>query len=254
MKFVPRLITFRLSHYCEKVRWAMDRINFSYIEECHLPLLHRLKTNPLGGSSVPILVTETEVFKDSADIFKYLDTVAPSHLKLYPDLPVLRHEVEKLEARFNRKLGVLIRQWGYFYTIPNRSLIQKLWCEEVPEWEKLLFPILFPVTRRLVYSSYNVNRESAIAAYHKVQKIFAGVSDRLSDGRKYLMGDYFSAADLAFASLSAPGLLPPEYGGVLPELNQLPDEMVEQIQTLRETVAGKYALRLYQEKRYKTHD
>jgi glutathione S-transferase len=69
--------------------------------------LHRLKTTPLGGSSVPVLVTEAEVFKDSADILKYLDTVVPSHLKLYPDLPVLRHEVDKLEAKFNRKLGVL---------------------------------------------------------------------------------------------------------------------------------------------------
>jgi glutathione S-transferase len=128
--------------------------------------------------------------------------------------------------------------------------MQQVWCEGVPEWEKLLFPILFPLTRRLVYSSYNVHRESAIAAYHQIQKIFEAVSHRLSDGRKYLVGDCFSAADLAFASLSAPGLLPPEYGGLFPELNQLPDEMVEQIQTLRETVAGKYALRLYQEERY----
>lgn len=251
MKFVPRLITFRISHYCEKVRWALDRVSFPYVEECHLPPLHRLKTTPLGGSSVPVLVTEAEVFKDSADILKYLDTVVPSHLKLYPDLPALRHEVDKLEAQFNRKLGVFTRQWGYFYALQNRRLMQQVWCEGVPEWEKLLFPILFPLTRRLVYSSYNVHCESAIAAYHQIQKIFEAVSHRLSDGRKYLVGGCFSAADLAFASLSAPGLLPPEYGGLFLELNQLPHEMVEQVQTLRETVAGKYVLRLYQEERYK---
>lgn len=250
MKFVPRLITFRISHYCEKVRWALDRISFPYVEECHLPPLHRLKTAPLGGGSVPVLVTEAEVLKDSADILKYLNTVAPVHLKLYPELPLLQQEVHKLEAQFNRKLGVLTRQWGYFYALQNRSLMQQVWCEGVPEWEKLLFPILFPVTCRLVYSSYNVHRESAIAAYDQIQRIFATVSDRLSDGRKYLVGDCFSAADLAFASLSAPGLVPPEYGGLFPKLNQLPDEMIEQVQTLRDTVAGKYALRLYQEERY----
>jgi glutathione S-transferase len=50
MKFVRRLITFRISHYCERVRWALDRISFPYVEECHLPPLHRLKTTPLGGS------------------------------------------------------------------------------------------------------------------------------------------------------------------------------------------------------------
>jgi glutathione S-transferase len=250
MKFVARLITFRISHYCEKVRWALDRLGFPYIEECHLPPLHRLKTAPLGGRSVPVLVTEVEVFKDSADILKHLDTVAATHLRLYPDSSVLRREVEELETQFSRELGVLTRQWGYFYVLPNRSLMQQVWCEGVPAWEKLLFPILFPSTRRLVYSSYTVNRESALAAYRQTQQIFEAVGHRLSDGRKYLVGDRFSAADLAFASLSAPGLLPPEYGGLFPELNQLPDEMVEQVQALRETVAGKYVLRLYQEERY----
>jgi glutathione S-transferase len=131
MKFVARLITFRISHYCEKVRWGLDRIGFPYVEECHLPPLHRLKTTPLGGSSVPVFVTETEIFKDSADILKHLDTVAPPHLKLYPDSSVLRHQVEELEVQFNRKLGVSTRQWGYFYALQDRSLMQKVWCEGV---------------------------------------------------------------------------------------------------------------------------
>jgi len=252
MNFAPRLITFRISHYCEKVRWALDRLSFPYVEECHLPPLHRLKTTVVGGSSVPVLVTQTQVFKDSADILKYLDTVAPLDLKLYPDLPILRHEVDELEVLFNNKLGVFTRQWGYFYALANRSLIQQLWCEGVPLWEKLLFPVLFPLTCRLVYSSYNVNRESALAAYERIQRIFADISHRLSDGRTYLVGNRFSAADLAFASLSAPALLPPEYGGLFPELNQLPDEMVQQIQTLRDTVAGRYVLRLYRQERYIT--
>ncbi|GAB4381694.1 MAG: hypothetical protein Kow00121_40790 [Elainellaceae cyanobacterium] len=250
MKFTSRLITFRISHYCEKVRWALDRTGFPYIEECHLPPLHRLQTTPLGGSSVPVLVAEAQIFKDSADILKYLDTVAPPHLKLYPDSPVLRHEVEELEAQFNRKLGASTRQWGYFYALQNRSVMKELWCKGVPTWEKALFPAMFPLARHLVHSRYNVHHQSAVAAYRRTQHIFKVVSDRLSDGRKYLVGDCFSAADLAFASLSAPGLVPPEYGGSFPELHQLPDEMVEQIQILRETVAGKYALRLYQEERH----
>ncbi|MBD1852330.1 glutathione S-transferase family protein [Leptolyngbya sp. FACHB-711] len=249
MEFTSRLITFRISHYCEKVRWALDRISFPYVEECHLPLLHRLKTTPLGGSSVPVLVTKAEILKDSADILKHLETVAPPHLKLYPDLPVLRQEVQALEAEFNLKLGVLTRQWGYFYALQNQSVMKELWCEGVPTWEKLLFPIMFPLTCRLIHSSYNVHRDSASAAYRQIQRIFERVSDRLSDGRRYLVGDCFSAADLAFASLSAPSVVPPQYGGCFPELNQLPDEMVEQIQILRETIAGKYALRLYEEER-----
>ena len=250
MTFIARLITFRISHYCEKVRWALDRLpNFPYVEECHLPPLHRLKTTPLGGKSVPVLVTETAVFKDSTDILKHVDTVAPSVLKLYPDSPALRHEVETLEAQFNQRLGILIRQWGYFHALHNRSLMQQMWGDRVPQWERSLFPVVFPLTRTLVHAKYTVHRDSALAAYQQTQQIFAAISQRLADGRRYLVGDCFSAADLAFASLASPGLVPPEYGGCFPELNQLPDEMIEQIQTLRATAAGQYALRLYQQER-----
>ncbi|MEM6435204.1 MAG: glutathione S-transferase family protein [Cyanobacteria bacterium P01_D01_bin.115] len=250
MAFTARLITFRISHYCEKVRWALDRLpGFPYVEECHLPPLHRLKTTPLGGKSVPVLVTETAVLTDSADILKYVDTVAPAPLKLYPDSPALRHEVEILEAQFNQRLGILIRQWGYFHALQNRSLMQQMWGDRVPQWEQSLFPVVFPLTRTLVHATYTVHRDSALAAYQQTQQIFAAMSQRLADGRRYLVGDCFSAADLTFASLASPGLVPPEYGGCFPELNQLPDEMVEQIQTLRATAAGKYALRLYRQER-----
>jgi glutathione S-transferase len=250
MQSAPRFISFQISHYCEKVRWAMDRTGFDYVEECHLPLLHRLKTKPLGGSSVPILVTEAGVFKDSADILKHLDTVAPANRKLYPESTVLRREAENLEEKFDRQLGVSIRQWGYFYALQKPGLTQGLWCEGVPTWEKLLAPVTFPITRRIVCSSYNVNRDSAVASYRRVQQIFQTVSDRLADGRKYLVGDAFSAADLTFASLAAPGLVPPEYGGVTAELHQRSHEMVEQMNILRDTVAGQYALRLYREERH----
>ena len=250
MTFTARLITFRISHYCEKARWALDRLpNFPYVEECHLPPLHRLKTTPLGGNSVPVLITENAVFKDSADILKHIDQKSPPGFKLYPESLALRHEVEQLEAQFNHQLGVLIRQWGYFHALQNRTLMQQMWCDRVPTWERSLFSSLFPLTRYLVHSRYNVHRKSALIAYHQTQQIFAAVSHHLSDGRRYLVGDCFSAADLAFASLSSPGLVPPEYGGCFPKLNQLPDDMIEQIQTLRATAAGKYALRLYRQER-----
>ena len=41
------LITIPLSHYCEKARWALDRVALPYREEPHAPLLHRLATKRL---------------------------------------------------------------------------------------------------------------------------------------------------------------------------------------------------------------
>lgn len=228
----------------------MDRLAFPYVEESHLPPLHRFATSPLGASSVPVLVTEAAVLKDSGSILKYVDRLAAPEGRLYPSAPALWREVDALAADLDARLGIAVRQWGYFHGLQDRLLMQQLWCEKVPPWQRSLFPITFPVTKYLANRAYSINAESAKAAYRRIQRIFGSVGDRLADGRKYLVGDQFSAADLTFACLSAPVLLPPEYGGVLPELGQLPNTMAEQTQSLRETPAGQYALRLYQQERW----
>jgi len=63
-----RLITFPVSHYCEKARWALARLNIFYIEERHAPLFHRMATGRVGGKSVPVLIAGAQVFTDSKDI------------------------------------------------------------------------------------------------------------------------------------------------------------------------------------------
>ena len=65
---VVRLITIPISHYCEKVRWALDLLKIPYIEERHVPAFHLLATRKYGGSSVPILVAKSGNFTDSTDI------------------------------------------------------------------------------------------------------------------------------------------------------------------------------------------
>jgi glutathione S-transferase len=249
MESKAQLISFKVSHYCEKVRWAMDRLNIPYSEEFQMPPLHRLRTMRLGGSSVPILLRDGQVFKDSAEILADLDRLASSESKLYP--AEFAREIKMFEAMFDTKLGTATRQWAYFYILPDRSLMQYLWCAGVPAWQKWFFSVTFSYTQSLVNRGYQISAENAKTAYGQIQAIFADVSDRLSDGRKYLVGNSFSAADLTFACLAAPLVAPPEYGGILPKSNQLPKEMVSQMQVLQKTIAGQYALRLYQEERYK---
>jgi glutathione S-transferase len=91
-----------------------------------------------------------------------------------------------------------------------------------------------------------INEASAIAVHQTTCKIFKAVERLLSDGRNYLVGNQFSAADLTFATLAAAVVIPEGYGVKLPELSQLPAQMVTQIQ-LFQTSAGKFVLRLYRE-------
>lgn len=247
-----RLITFPVSHYCEKARWALTLADISYIEERHAPLFHRLATARVGGKSVPVLIAGAQAFTDSTDILKYLDTFAPEDAKLYPSAPGNLRQVEELEALFNQKLGTATRVWAYSYTLHNPKLAKCRFTYGVPLHERVLFPIVFPLVSSMIRRQLDVTTEAATNAHAQITRIFEAVGNLLDDGgRTYLVGERFSAADLTFAALSTAAVRPPEYGDAtlaLSNLEHLPPRMAEEVCAFREMPAGAFALRLWRER------
>jgi glutathione S-transferase len=271
-----RLITIPVSHYCEKTRWALTRLQVPFVEERHMPPFHRFATRRIGkglsaaerqktgqnlspinrfvvqrvgGQTVPVLVMEDSTLNSSEEILQFVDAIAPNHLKLYPTNSEQRQQVEKLVDLFDSVLAPAVRLWTYFYIMDQPHVVQPLWCDGVPWYERILFPVVFPWMRSNVVQMYDVNESTAIAAYESTSKIFETVGEMLADGRKYLVGDCFSAADLTFATLAAAVVAPVGYGVRLPDLDQLPAQMAAGIEHFRETLAGKFVLRLYEEHR-----
>jgi glutathione S-transferase len=268
-----RLITIPVSHYCEKTRWALTRLQVPFVEERHMPPFHRFATRQVGqvsatgrqktgqnlspinrfvvqrvgGQTVPVLVMEESTLNSSEEILQFVDAIAPDHLKLYPTNPEQRQQVEKLVDLFDSVLAPAVRLWTYFYIMDLPHVVQPLRCDGVPWYEQLLFPVMFPWMRSNVVQMYDVNESTAIAAYESMGKIFETVGELLADGRDYLVGDCFSAADLTFATLAAAVVSPVGYGVKLPELDQLPAQMAASIEHFRGTLAGKFVLRLYEE-------
>ena len=122
------------------------------------------------------------------------------------------------------------------------------WGQGVPSVERALFPIVFPLMRNVVRQSYNITPESAAKAYEQIKSIFEKVSELLADGRTYLVGDKFSAADLTFAALAAPAVQPPEHPIKGSSLQKLPPKLVSEISAFRKTPAGAFVLRLYRDR------
>lgn len=246
-----RLITIPISHYCEKVRWALDLLGIPYKEEKHVPPFHRLATRKYEGSSVPVLVTKSGNFTDSRDILHYLAPIGNSSgFRLYPDQPELRREVEGLEELFDARLGPDTRTWGYFYRSNDRETMRKAWCGGTPLFERVGFEIAFPFISAKVRQVYSITAESAARSLEGIRNVFDKVDRILASGKPFLAGDKLSAADLTFAALSAPILLPPEHPVLRSKIEELPIEMASVIKELQATAAGSYALGLYREHRH----
>eukprot|EP00413_Alexandrium_margalefii_P033266 CAMPEP_0204579066 /NCGR_PEP_ID=MMETSP0661-20131031/43280_1 /ASSEMBLY_ACC=CAM_ASM_000606 /TAXON_ID=109239 /ORGANISM="Alexandrium margalefi, Strain AMGDE01CS-322" /LENGTH=107 /DNA_ID=CAMNT_0051588039 /DNA_START=562 /DNA_END=886 /DNA_ORIENTATION=+ len=85
-----------------------------------------------------------------------------------------------------------------------------------------------------------------------VDEVFIRVSALLEDGRKYICGTLdMTAADITFASLAYPLVLPEEKAAVLVSWDdELPGGFRTEVLRRRETPAGKFVLRLYKEERH----
>ncbi len=242
------LITIPLSHYCEKARWALDRVALPYREEPHAPLLHRLATKRNESGTVPVLVHGGSRFSDSTDIIKHVDAVCGGDLLFTRDAE-LRREVEALEERFDKELGPHTRRWAYGQALPQTKSMRSLWARGVPPIEASVIQVIAPMVRRLVRMAYKITPENAQRSLERVHGVFRNVDELLSDGRRFLVNDRFTAADLTFASLAAPVLFPPECRAVQPAVDAVPDAMRDEILRFRETDAGRFALRMFSQER-----
>ncbi|AFQ50387.1 glutathione S-transferase family protein [Burkholderia cepacia] len=242
------LITMPHSHYSEKARWALDRLSLPYRETPHAPLLHRLVTKRNGGSSVPLLIHGGARFIDSTDILKHLDAVCGGDV-LYPRDAGLRQEVEALETQFDEVLGPHARRWAYAQLLPDRRLLLHVMTRGVPRFEAVSLPVIMPGVVRLIRAALRITPESAARSIERVRALFKEVDGRLGDGRQFLVDGRFTAADLAFAALAAPVLFPAGYRAAYPSLDDVPVAMRDEVLRLRDTAAGRFALRLYLEER-----
>lgn len=250
METTYRLITIPVSHYCEKARWALDRVGAAYREEPHPPIFHYRRSRGAGGErTVPVLVTDLGVFPDSTEILKFLDSRHADGWQPYPEDTTLREEVEELEEFFDTKLGPHTRRAAYFNVLPNKKLFLETALQGVGSWERSLFPIMRPAVCWLMRRGMNITAESAERSLGKVREVFAAVSVRLADGRRFLVGETFSAADLTFAALAAPVILPRGYGGSLPPLSDLPPAFLALVEEFRTSPAGAFAQRMYRDHR-----
>lgn len=241
-----RLITIPISHYCEKARWALQRAGVPYREERHVQGIHAIAARRAGGGrTVPVLVTPERTIGESGEILEWCEERLPGERRLLPSEAQARAEVERLCARFDAELGPRGRRLIYVHMLRDRPLALRFNNEGVPPWEARVathgWGALGLVLRRVLGIRPGIEREDEPIVWQELDY----AAELLADGRPFLCGERFTAADLTFAALSAPLIVPPTYGVRLPQPEEMQPETAAMVRRAREHPAGAYALSLF---------
>ena len=185
IQVMNRLLTIPISHYCEKARWALDRARISYREEQHIQVLHWLATRRESGTrTVPVLTHPGGTLTESTDIVRWAcpELFAP---------PEATSEVDRLDA-----WGVHTRAWVYHRVLPHEDLIRRFNAPRVPLWQKATAPAFYKALRPFMKRHLKIDEAQISQALGEIERVMDDVEERRRDGRRFLLGDTFTAADL----------------------------------------------------------
>ena len=229
--------------------------------EAHAPGFHVPAVRSAGvvsSTTTPLLVvpanpatdTPTAVVHGSAHILRWVDEQSSSGVaKLYP--ADKEQDVCALCARFDTSLGVAVRLWVYSLSLDSDAISNALAPPTVPSHERVLWHWcgVNRVVRAMMRRGMRVSAENGAAALEEVRAEFNRVGQLLADGRPFLLGEAFTAADLTFAALAAPALNIP-YGEFPPFREcQPPKEALPVFKELRATPAGRFAIKMWDQER-----
>lgn len=216
------LYQFPISHYCEKVRWALDYKKLDYRTINLLPGLHRSKAMKLSGSSsLPILVHDGKAVRNSSGIIDYLDQQFPES-SLTPADQAQKQEALDWEAFADEQLGIPVRMVCYNVLLDHPDLLMPIFTAGGPWYGRFIMPVLYPKLSKTMRSKMKLDQRTSQIALKQLSRAVEKLDARLQ-GRQFLVGDRFTRADLAVASLLAPLHKAEKYGVAWP--GQFPEAL-----------------------------
>ncbi len=250
----PFLVTLLPSVDVDLGRWLLQCWRRDYAEHPHAPVFHilALKWYGVGKDDYPLFIDAGQKYPAIEAMVEKFDALAAPENRLVPDAATekpLHDEVMKLQHGFRFGMGNGTVHWAYYHFLPRKDLTWAGFTTGVPWWETLFLVFGYGLIKYLMFKSLGLGPEDALKALDKVREGFDRCDALLADGRRYLVGDRLTLADLAFATSGAPMVLADGYGGHLPTLDKVPPEMQAVMKELRARPAGQFIQRLYDEHR-----
>jgi glutathione S-transferase len=205
------LYQFPISHYSEKIRWALKHKKIEHKVINLLPGFHAKKMIALTGKhSVPVLTDANIAIAESSKILSYLDNHYPNN-NLTPTSSTEKQEALEWERFADKEIGIHVRRICYHTLLDNPSIVIAFFSQDAPWYSKLLLRIIFPKLRSKMRKLMNINNESVKESKLRLETALNRINIH-TKSKQYLVGDNFSRADLAVAALLAPLFCPEGYG------------------------------------------
>ena len=241
---MPHLISITPSHYCEKSRWSLQLANIPFHETRYSPFFHIQPVQKAGGKrTTPVLETEEGVFTDSITISTWIQSQEKEFLPYGKDEKQGRKILEA-EEYFGRKIGPHTRRVIYYYLLPHKKLVMDAMgnpdtSEPVNPW----FSRLFPMFRFLMRKGMKIDQVEMQSSIGKLRACLDEIEEK-AEGQ-FIVGDSLSIADISFAALLAPIVVPEKYGAKMPILTDLDVDLQALIHEFRAHPTGQRCLWLY---------
>ncbi len=208
----PLLWHLPISHFSEKVRWALDSKRVPHRRRIMPPGLHPFGGLLLTGGkqyTMPVLEMDGRRIGDSTAIIAALEERFPER-PLYPADAAERERALALEDWFDENVGPYARQWGFNALLTEPEAVRAFAIKQT-EWARVVVPpeAFAPFAKVFLAVRYSTADEAGVDEARG--KLVAGL-DRLEaelDG-EFLVGSEFSVADLTAAALFYPLVFPPE--------------------------------------------
>ncbi|MDN6319257.1 MAG: glutathione S-transferase family protein [Marinobacter sp.] len=220
------LYQFAISHYCEKIRWALDYKNLSYQTTNLLPGQHIKTVQKLtkgGGASVPVLVHDGEVIQGSSDILDYLDKTFADKPLTPADEPA-RTQALWWEQRLDDKVGPAVRCYSYHHLLQRPKIVVPLLTAGTPFYNRILLSLAFSRVDETMRKWMKINKKTAEESRTVMESLLSELADIYSR-QPFLAGESFSRADLTAAALFAPLFQPQPYPVPWPKPSRIPEEI-----------------------------
>ncbi len=208
---------FPYSHFNEKARWALDykglchrRIN--YLPGPHIPAIRKLS----GQTKTPVITIDGDVVVGSAKIIDRLEILSPKPA-LYPVDQGEKTAALNLQDKLDRNLGPSARRALFSEMVDEAAYFCRLFADGKSWPVRLAYRASYPFAKGLIKKGNGVTSQQAVdQAFATTARILDDLAERIGDNG-YLIGDRFSVADLAAASLLAPVANPADCEMTRPE-------------------------------------